>query len=54
MALIALYLDEDVHPRLATILRERGFDVLTAAMATAKSRACAARSRAYVLCLMGS
>jgi predicted nuclease of predicted toxin-antitoxin system len=33
MALIALYLDEDVHPRLATILRERGFDVLTTAEA---------------------
>ncbi len=31
MARIALYLDEDVHPTLARILRERGFDVLTAA-----------------------
>ena len=29
MATIALYLDEDVHPTLATILRERAFDVLT-------------------------
>lgn len=29
MARIALYLDEDVHPTLAKILRERGFDVLT-------------------------
>lgn len=33
MALIALYLDEDVHPTLATILRQRGFDVLTSAEA---------------------
>jgi predicted nuclease of predicted toxin-antitoxin system len=31
MARIALYLDEDVHPTLAKILRERGFDVLTTA-----------------------
>ena len=33
MAKIALYLDEDVHPTLAQILRERGFDVLTTAEA---------------------
>jgi acetolactate synthase regulatory subunit len=33
MARIALYLDEDVHPTLARILRERGFDVLTVALA---------------------
>lgn len=31
MARIALYLDEDVHPTLAKILRERGFDVRTTA-----------------------
>jgi predicted nuclease of predicted toxin-antitoxin system len=30
MAQIALYLDEDVRPTLAKILRERGFNVLTA------------------------
>ncbi len=33
MSAIALYLDEDVHPTLAAILRERGFDVLTASEA---------------------
>jgi predicted nuclease of predicted toxin-antitoxin system len=33
MAAVALYLDEDVHPRLAMILRERGFDVLITAEA---------------------
>lgn len=33
MAQIALYLDEDVYPTLATILYERGFDVLHAAEA---------------------
>ena len=33
MASVTLYLDEDVHPRLAMILRERGFDVLTTAEA---------------------
>lgn len=33
MAPIALYLDEDVHPKLALILRERGFDALTTAEA---------------------
>lgn len=33
MSAIALYLDEDVHPTLAVILRERGFDVLTASEA---------------------
>lgn len=33
MPAIALYLDEDVHPALAVILRERSFDVLTASEA---------------------
>lgn len=33
MASPALYLDEDVNPRLAIILRRRGFDVLTTAEA---------------------
>ncbi|MCX8103451.1 MAG: DUF5615 family PIN-like protein [Candidatus Bipolaricaulota bacterium] len=33
MPAIALYLDEDVHPTLAVILRERSFDVLTASEA---------------------
>ena len=33
MASPALYLDEDVNPRLAIILRKRGFDVLTTAEA---------------------
>jgi len=31
MARITLHLDEDVHPKLASILRERGFDAITTA-----------------------
>jgi len=29
MPSVSLYLDEDVHTKLALILRERGYDVLT-------------------------
>jgi predicted nuclease of predicted toxin-antitoxin system len=30
MSLIRIYLDEDVRPLLATILRERGYDAVSA------------------------
>lgn len=33
MAVIRLYLDEDVRPLLAAVLRDRGYDVLTTAEA---------------------
>lgn len=30
MSLIRIYLDEDVRPLLATVLRERGYDAVSA------------------------